>query len=190
MEMSDALSIFAIALSVFSIFWSTRSKRYELDSVYRKEMISWYSDVTELLNALRDDISLGAAQDLKAKLAKLSAFIDQGRFYFPNIIKDENYGKEKPAAFRGHRDITLDLLVAYYDIARREDADAHRKHLIDLQRFFTSRVFDRLQPRDFIKRAGKFTSIKTDEEYSLEAFLTSNSKEELLKLYREGKKTN
>ena len=192
MEMSDVLSIVAIVISVmfsiFSIVWTLKSKRYELTSVYRKEMISWYSDVTELLNALRDDISLKKDSEVKDKLSKLSVFIDQGRFYFPNIVTDEKHGKEKPTAFQGHRVITLDLLVAYYDIARREDASAYKKQLIKLQRYFTSKVFDRLQPRDFVKRAGRFTSISADKEYSLEAFLKSNSEEELLRLYKEGKK--
>ena len=194
MEMSDVLSIVAIVISVvFSVFstvWALKSKRYELDSVYRKEMISWYSDVTELLNALRNDINLKNDSEVKDKLSKLSAFIDQGRFYFPNIVTDGDHGKEKPTAFQGHRDIALDLLVAYYDIASREDANAHKKQLIELQRFFTSKVFDRLRPRDFVKCAGRFTSIRADEEYSLEAFLKSNSKEELLELYKEGKKVN
>jgi hypothetical protein len=186
-EMSDDLSILDITISLFSIFFSKKSKRCELDSMYRKEMVSWYSNVTELLNTLRDNIGHDDTRELNEKLARLSAFIDQGRFYFPNIIKDESYGKEKPTAFQGHRDLTLDFLVAYYYIARRKDANIHKNDLIDLQRFFTSRVFDCLQPRDFIKRAGKFTSIKADEEYSLEKFLISNSKEELLELYKDGK---
>ncbi len=55
--------------------------------------------------------------DLKMKkLSKLSSLIEQGRFYFPNIDRGDGFGKDKPSAYQGYRNIVLDTLVYLYQI--------------------------------------------------------------------------
>lgn len=55
----------------------------------------------------------------------LSALADQGRFYFPNIMKGDDHGREKEFAFRGHRPPIIHALVfAYYAVKRLPTGEA------------------------------------------------------------------
>lgn len=187
------ISLLSLIISLITSISNSRTKRYELAAMQRKEVLAWYNDVSKLLSVLRHEIEFTNVDNgLVAKRAQLSAFIDQGRFYFPNIVKDVNYGKEKPSAFRGHRDVALDLLVAYYNVATREDARNYIEHLNHFQRLFTSRVFDVLQPRKFNKLTRRFTPLVFSEEFSLEALLgailaSNPDQEEIDRLYAQVK---
>src|SRR3546814_5379018 len=52
-------------------------------------------------------------------LARLSALLDSGRWYFPNRHA-EQIGSHKPAAYRGLRQPVLDAIFAAYDCIRDE----------------------------------------------------------------------
>jgi len=194
MSPSEIIAIVAIAISVIAMIISLitninnyRTKRYELTSIQRSELISWFSNVSEILVSLRHDIKhLESDDGLLEKLTRLSVLIDQGRFYFPNIINDTNYGKDKPSAFRGHRDVALDLLVLYYDIFRSGNASNHTQHLVYMQKLFTSRVFDVIQPRKFIELTQRYTPLAFDEGFKLSDYLRSEP-EMLFSLYASAK---
>ena len=180
------ISVLSLALSIIMGIYTLRTKRYELVSIQRKEVLAWFGAVTELLVALQHEIREG--KDLSAKLIKLSALIDQGRIYFPNVLGDKDHGKEKPLAFRGHRDVALDLLVLYFDVAKRPDAQKQAEHLIHVHRLFVSRVFEVLRPREFNKLTRRFTPLSFDKNsFSLEEVLKTEPKE-LNALYAEAKK--
>ena len=47
-------------------------------------------------------------------LSRLSALTEIGRFYFPNVIKGDYFGHDKPSAYQGYRDICLEFLVYFF----------------------------------------------------------------------------
>lgn len=79
-------------------------------------------------------------------LAKLSSLIESGRFYFPNIDRKDGFGKQKPIAYQGYRNVILDFLVYEYQLFEKDDYVQYLKHAESLQRLFTSYVFQYLEP--------------------------------------------
>ena len=69
---------------------------------------------------------------------------DDGRFYFPNVDKQDNYGKDKPSAYQGYRNIVLEFLMYFYDTAKRDDVKVHVHALWSFMRLYTSAVFKNL----------------------------------------------
>jgi len=114
---------------------------------------------------------------LGEQLAKLSALIDQGRFYFPNEITEasgESDEQKMSSAFQGKRDRAIMMLEWYHDIVRRDNVRDYLDYLDDLQKMFTSRIFDVLKPREFNELAGHVTSLSTaslSEEDNLDEML-------------------
>ncbi|MCL2401427.1 MAG: hypothetical protein FWC90_02150, partial [Oscillospiraceae bacterium] len=104
-------------------------------------------------------------------LAKLSALIEQGRFYFPNVDKGDGFGNDKPSAYAGYRDIALEFLVYSYGTVQRKNAHKYIRHLEQLQRLFTSRIFNILKPQKHNRQINKHTKISMNDGMSLEDFL-------------------
>ncbi|MGB5024040.1 MAG: hypothetical protein WBO44_01765, partial [Saprospiraceae bacterium] len=109
MGTSDVIAFSSAIVSLIALIYSYRSntKKYELVSQYRTEVLSWYKETVNILIFLREQ----AKQDFPKKelkdeaMAKLSSLIEVGRFYFPNIIKGDNFGSNKPLAFQGYRNL-------------------------------------------------------------------------------------
>ena len=176
MELSDYIALgalfFSIAAFVISIITST--KKYELSGAYRQELLSWHNRTVETLITLKLRTQHGDNYDKVATLAKLSALIEQGRFYFPNVNKWDDFGSEKPPAYAGYRDISLEFLVYSYNIFQYKNAHQYIQHLEQLQRLFTSRVFSILEPRKYNSQIKKHTSVPMDAGMSLEDFLRAD----------------
>lgn len=166
------LSIVAITLSILSII----SKKYELTGIQRSQLLAWHKDTVEILIILKLSICQKCEISKIEYLSKLSALIENGRFYFPNIKKKNTFGNEKPSAYKGYRDITLDFLIFSYDILKREDCDKYINHLENLQRLFTSRVFDVLSPQKYNRLVAKHTMISMKKGISLPDYLKSDPK--------------
>lgn len=145
------------SLTAFIFNYLTNTKRYELAGEYRKEILNWYSTTLHILKkiALFNEKSDQRKEDL---LAKLSTQIDVGRFYFPNIQKDDKYGIDKPSAFRGYRNVIIDTLVFYYHIFEKHDSIDQQERLKVLERTFISQVFDQLDPKEYLKQTKKHTN--------------------------------
>jgi hypothetical protein len=86
----------------------------------------------------------------------ISSCADQGRLFFPNRLDD--HGRDKPAAFQGHRHPVLDCLIFTYellaDAARRQDVrafDADRDQVTHYKRHFISLVQSELDPRGLVR---------------------------------------
>lgn len=173
--MSEYAALGSLIISIIALIISviTNTKKYELTIVQRTELLDWFYKVTELLTTLRLYIEEDSI-DNTDKLAQLSALIEYGRFFFPNIDKGDEYGKEKPSAYRGYRDITLEFLIYSYDILRKNNAKKYIAHLEKLQRLFTSRFFDILAPKKHNKLISKYTKISFKNEMSLQDFLASD----------------
>lgn len=115
-------------------------------------------------------------------LCRLSSLIEQGKFYFPNINKHDGFGKEKPIAYQGYRNVILDFLVYEYQIFEKKDCENHLKHAEMLERLFTSYVFQYLEPHKHRKKIRKNTTISHQSELTINEFL-KESPESIFALY-------
>lgn len=142
--------------------------------------MQWHNQVVEILILLR----LGSYTDEQKLnyLSKLSSLIENGRFYFPNVDKHDNFGKTKPAAYQGYRNVILDFLVYEYQLFERNDYKSYIKHAENLQRLFTSYVFQYLEPKKQRKQIERNTSINKGKNFTINEFL-SKSPEFIYTLY-------
>lgn len=83
--------------------------------------------------------------------AKLSAIIDRGRLFFPNVHIGDSHGLDKEAAYQGHRRPALDALVSAYQLlgnagmqAGPDTASAEK--LMAIRRSFVAEVFKAVEP--------------------------------------------
>jgi hypothetical protein len=178
MTISNWISIasFLFAVSAFIYSYVTNTKKYELTRQYRTEVLGWYSETINILLRLKTEARSGFKDDeLKLDLlCRLSAKIEIGRFYFPNIDKGDGFGKDKPLAYRGYRNLMLDFLVFSYQIFEREDAAKYIDHATALQRHFTSHLYETMDPRSFIRDTQRHTSKVFSKELSFEDFIAKH----------------
>lgn len=149
---------------------SRPEKKYELENSYRRQILDWCFESSMLLIRMRLHIEEKEQRPPIEDLAHLSALIDLGRFYFPNISTGR--GQYKPHAFQGIRDVIIDLLVWSYQVCYFNPLKKYTSHLITLQRYFISEVFFRLGKNDFLKSVEKFTGLKLRDGVSLGQFLS------------------
>jgi hypothetical protein len=175
MTNNDLISLgsLMIAIAAFAYAYLTNSKKYELSSQYRVEVLKWYEKTIELLVLLRAIVQNHKVdQSLKEEyLAKLSSQIEIGRFYFPNIDKGDGLGFEKPSAYKGYRNLMLEFVVMSYQIFTKQDAYRYVKHAEVLQRHFTSHLFETLDPRQYLKHTKKYTNKVFSKDFCLEDFI-------------------
>lgn len=175
MTSNDLISLgsLLIALAAFTYSYLSNTKKYELTSQYRIEVLTWYEKTIELLILLRSIAKdQNANQSLREEcLAKLSSQIEIGRFYFPNVDKYDGFGDEKPSAYKGYRNLMLEFLVMSYQIFAKQDAYRYVKHAEELQRHFTSHLFEVLDPRQYLKHTKKYTEKAFSKDFCIEDFI-------------------
>ncbi|HSZ72664.1 MAG TPA: hypothetical protein VK750_08300, partial [Cytophagaceae bacterium] len=180
---SDCIAIGALVVSVGSFIYSyyTNTKKYELKSSYRNTIICWHADIVEILMRLKIETKSGKfSEELKKELlAKLSAGIETGRFYFPNL--QNGYAPHKLLANQGFRNAILDFLVFSYRLYQKEDANKYLHHAETLQKYFTSHVFEIANPYEFLKETKKHTNKIFTQDLSFEDFM--DKEPELLMTY-------
>lgn len=178
MTNSDYIASLSIIISALAFAYSyfSNTKKYELTSQYRKEILSWFSDTISTLVQLKIEASDGFCDKnlKKILLSRLSTQIELGRFYFPNIDKGDKFGENKPLAYKGYRNLTLDFLVFSYQLFERKEAKEYIKHAEILQRHFTSSLFDVLDPKEFLKQTEKHTNKTFSKELSFEDFIKND----------------
>ena len=109
----------------------TSTKKYELTENYRKELLQWYTSVVEIMIRIihsmeSQEFFSDEFQPQKMEmLSRLSALTEIGRFYFPNVIKGDYFGHDKPSAYQGYRDICLEFLVYFYNTALKSVDDSN-----------------------------------------------------------------
>ena len=86
-----------------------------------------------------------------ASLARVSAIIDRGRLFFPNLDLGDGHGSQKEAAYKGHRQPALEALVSAYNLLRGAGAasgpdTAAAEQLRDIRRTFVNEVFRTVDP--------------------------------------------
>ena len=160
-----------IIVSVCALIYSilSNTKKYELTYQYYSDILKWHNEVVEVLVYLR--LTKHTEKQRFSYLAKLSALIENGRFYFPNIQLGENIDEKKPLAYRGERVVILDFLVYAYNVFRKNDNKKYLNHVESLQKLFTSSVFEYLEPRKQKNRINRNTLIIKDKDATLDNFL-------------------
>lgn len=116
------LSLFALLLSIWVYSRQQHLNRWQLRLAREDHIIAWARTclmlMAEVEEHVRAHVSVGgellSREEFISFRGRLSAQIDEGRLYFPNI-KDPVKGAKKDTAFRGHRQKILDVLVAFYD---------------------------------------------------------------------------
>lgn len=182
MNISDWIAIISLSISVIALIYTfvSNTKKYELTYQYYNDILVWHNQVIEVLTSLKLN---GSNNELKKQmLAKLSALIENGRFYFPNIDKQDGFGKQKPIAYQGYRNVILDFLVYEYQLFEKKDHIQYLEYAEIFQRLFTSYVFQYLEPSKQKKKIHKNTNIKVHEELTINEFLFT-SPESIYSLY-------
>lgn len=159
--------IVAVAIPVFGGVWAliTSTRKYELTTQLRMELLSWYTETSKIMIDIIHYIQAGIfcsesfAQEKAALLSRLSAQIELGRFYFPNNTM-MGVGKEKTSAYQGIRHPILDYVHCFYGIAQIADSASFCEELWNLERKYTSELFVVIDPRKRNENHKKYTDLK------------------------------
>ena len=181
MTFVEWISVISLVVAFVALLYSiiSNTKKYELTYQYYQDVVAWHSDVIKVITQLK---ATSEENSKKAYLAELSALIETGRFYFPNIDQHDNFGANKPLAYRGYRNVVLDFLVYEYQLFEREDSQKYVEHAESLQRLFTSYVFQYLDPKKLQKKIKHNTSIQMKNTITINEFL-EQSPESIYTLY-------
>ncbi len=160
----------SISLAIF-YFKDRRQAKYAIESQYTSELLSWHEKVIFLLSRMKHNINSNILDKTNDDLSILSALIDQGRFYFPNVETIDGFGSGNPPAFRGYRNLALDFLVAAYNLVKNGASSSNAKDLELLQKHFTSIVYEVVNPRDKLELIRSMTDRYFIKDQSFEDFL-------------------
>jgi len=173
----------AIILTAFSHF----RQKYESAASARKEMLEWFYETTNTLMILKACVAQRKPRsdpEMTKQVAKLASLIELGRFYFPNMLRGDGFGKEKPLAYRGYNNVALEFLLHFYDAILLEDSYGQFEHtygfteLLDkLQREYTSIIYRILKPRKHIDRIRKHAGLSLAIHERREEFVKRNPTE-------------
>lgn len=162
--------LLSISLAIF-YFRDRRHVKYQVENEYVNGLLKWHGEVVTTLVKLRLTHSESQTTKPNNDLALLSALIEQGRFFFPNIDRSDDFGHEKPPAYRGYRNLALDFLVASYNLFNGKVSKAALKKSEILQRHFTSLVFEIVRPESRLETIRSLTDKYFVQEKSFEDFL-------------------
>ena len=150
------LSLSVSVATAYFFLKDRRHARYQMESSYIEKLLDWHKEVVFLLVRLESS-QPEFKSEKRSELSKLSALIEQGRFFFPNIVEDD-YGAQKPLAYRGYRNIVLELLVGIYILQEGEEIDA--EIIVNYRRSFTSAVFALVDPVKRLSDLSEMTAKK------------------------------
>ncbi|ELC8386668.1 hypothetical protein QYB57_000347 [Clostridium perfringens] len=171
-------AIIAIIGGIYAVV--TNSKKYELAEEYKRDLISWYEKIIIIIMEivvfcdLENNIEYS---ERRKKIAELSALIEIGRFYFPNIDKKDGFGKDNSLAYQGYRHIALEFLVYIHDIAMEDDFYKYKTKILELEKEFTSCVYELIAPDKRKRKLKKYTDISMPKDKSIEDFLKQSKDE-------------
>lgn len=160
----------SLIISVIALMISRKSRKFELTSHHYREILEWYKETIRIIVALKTVKS----HKKDRLLSDLSAQIDIGRFFFPNVERGDNYGIHKPEAYRGYRNSINDCLVFIYQLYEKSNYEEYIKHADMLQRLYTSKIFICLNPRKHNKFINKNTYLQTLNIDTIDELLNNN----------------
>jgi len=162
--------LISISLGIFYLR-DRRHARYQVENEYTNNLLKWHEEVVLTLIRLRTLKKGKGSTQNNEDLANLSALIEQGRFFFPNIDRFDSFGIEKPPAYRGYRNLALDFLVASYNIFSGPRTNITITKAEILQRHFTSIVFEIVRPKHRLETIRSLTDQYFAQDKSFEDFL-------------------
>lgn len=183
MNISDFLTIIWIVTTIIIALIGgiygivTNTKKFELSEQYKNELLTWYGKVIFVITKLQGNC---VDNEREEALCQLSALIDIGRFYFPNIDKGDGLGKNQPCAHQGYRHVALDFLVLIYQMGDEKNITRCRDKIEYMKRHFTSIVFQIVSPNNRIKKIKQYAKITMPQSMSIEDFMTSKYGEEAI----------
>lgn len=169
---TNILASLSLLLSLLLAFFYVRDRRharFAIENDYANDLLRWHGEVVGVLQSLRLADAEFAGRNVE--LARLSALIEQGRFFFPNIDRDDGFGDDKPPAYRGYRNLALDFLVAYYNIMSSGKSAGRDEQAEILQRHFTSVVFELVRPHQRLEMIRVMTDRYFVQENCFEDFI-------------------
>jgi hypothetical protein len=162
--------LLSISLAIY-YFRDRRHAKYQVENEYTNDLLKWHGDVVSALMKLRVLLNKEQPAESSDDLAHLSALIEQGRFFFPNIDRSDGFGQEKPPAYRGYRNLALDFLVASHNLFKGKVSEIELQQADLLQRHFTSVVFEIVRPKARLESIRSLTDRYFIQEKSFEDFL-------------------
>jgi hypothetical protein len=146
---SAGVSVMALALNIALTSRQTRVSVETFKFNNDTQLMNWANRVVV---AMAEAYHLNPKTDLQTLATTLSALIDEGRWFFPNIGKKEtDHGK--PVAYQGTRQAVLDSIVAVYDavVAIQGSGGHAREELMAnihaARRHFVSEIQHAVDPR-------------------------------------------
>jgi hypothetical protein len=146
---SAAISVLALVLNIVITSRQTRVSVENFKFNNDTQVMNWANRVVV---AMAEAYHLTPETDTHALATNLSALIDEGRWFFPNIGKKEA-DQEKPGAYRGTRQAVLDHIVAVYNaVIAIPNADEQTRHehmaaIHAARRHFVSEIQHAVDPR-------------------------------------------
>jgi hypothetical protein len=146
-----ATLVTAVVATILSVIAYRLSKRMSRNDLLF-EVRGWGDEVVTLLSTAFVLCELDPSKDARGfviartqLIARSSALLDQGRFFFPNTYVEEP-AMNKPIGFRGIRPEILDLLKLAHELARSLDYGARgiqtnmkrREAFVEVKRHFVS----------------------------------------------------
>jgi len=171
---SLVVSLTAMLLTLFVNARNLKTKKHELSSSEKQRILSWYGETVESLILLRHKAEFGEEYK-KSELAHLSALIEMGRYFFPNVDKLNEQSKSKPVAFQGYRQAILTVLILSYNILIKDDANKYISDLYKLQKVFTSGILEIVKPDVYAKSLEEQTGMRLDTDMTFVDFLNKYS---------------
>ncbi len=183
MALAEIIAIASALIAVASLVFNALIVRRQQTMAFEGLKLSLDSDVLAwgrhavdaIADAERFAASTGFADDPKSagreqtRIAlHLSALADQGRFYFPNIDVGDDHGRDKWAAFRGHRPPIIHAIVfAHYAIKKFDPRDADALGpmcalLFRCRRLVVSEIQSAIDPRRRAKTFSELSEAKQD----------------------------
>jgi hypothetical protein len=146
---SAAISVLALVLNIVITSRQTRVSVENFKFNNDTQLMNWANRVVV---AMAEAYHLPPKTDVHSLATNLSALIDEGRWFFPNIGKKEA-DNEKPGAYRGTRQAVLDHIVAVYNAVvamPAADDQAWQQHMASVhaaRRHFVSEIQHAVDPR-------------------------------------------
>jgi hypothetical protein len=165
------ISLIVSAITICLYILDRKRVKFQILNEYTKQLLEWHGETVEILIKLRLNTELKKNYDKTELLAKLSSQIEKGRFFFPNINLKDHFGNEKQTAYQGYRNLTLDFLVYSFNLFSEESASDYIKHAEELQREFTSIVFEIVRPKENLEEIRKLTDKYFTKEHIFENYL-------------------
>lgn len=161
----------SLIVSVGTAYYFLRDRRhirYQMETTYIENLLAWHKEVIFCLIRLEKlPVDRSTASE---DLCVLSALIEQGRFLFPNV-RSNKYGAGKPLAYRGYRNLVLDILVAIYQEHHSGSADIEINE--KYRKSFTSAVFSIVDPLSRISALSQITAKKLNAGQSIRDYVNA-----------------